>query len=880
MKLKVDETFQQAIVAHKEGKLKEAEDLYRVTLKIQPLHADAKHNLGIIALHRNQSGEALLLFKTAIENNPKIEHFWINYIDTLIKERQFEDVKRALKKGKKSGLTKNNFNLLFQRLMSATNITKPSHDDLKRLLMHFQNGRYEDAEKLAISITKQFPTSIFGWKVLGGIFNQTGRISKALIVHKKTMKIAPQDPEVHLNFGNTLKELGKLEEAEASYKKALILKSDYAEANNNLGIILQQLGKLEEAEAIYNEAIIQKPDFAEPHYNLGIILNSSGRLGDAETSFKKAIDLKPNYAQAHNNLGATLQELGRFEEAEANFKRAISINPNFDDAYYNLGVMMQETGKLGYALECYKQTIRINSNHAEAYYKIANLLESIKFKEYVPGISEIICQLLDKETFVRPKLISKAIISLLKFDPIIKSIIKKHSAGNLQDLLQETLVDLSNIPLLLKIMKICPLPDLQLEAVFKSIRSAILLSISKIKNNSEILIFQIALSSQCFTNEYLYDKTDLEIISLQELEILVEKKLNKGEQPKSSELACLSSYKTLHEYPWIHLLSMPIELEYLKQRQILEPAEEISLSHKIPMLQEINNNISCKVRDQYEQNPYPRWVNLGLPFTTKSISSMATDLKLKIKNLSINEINNPQILIAGCGTGQQSIGVSSTYNNCDVLAVDLSLSSLAYAKRKTEELGISNIEYMQADILDLSTLNQKFDIIESVGVLHHMDDPMSGWKVLKECLKPGGLMRIGLYSELARQSIVQTREEIRNLDIDSSDGSMRSFRKKIVGSEEEHHKLEVLSLDFYSMSTFRDLLFHTQEHRFTIIQIKDYLSQLGLVFCGFESDEIIKKFMSENLKENAIYDLEKWDDFEKQNPRIFAGMYQFWCQRI
>ena len=126
-----------------------------------------------------------------------------------------------------------------------------------------------------------------------------------------------------------------------------------------------------------------------------------------------------------------MQELGRFEEAEANFNRAISINPNFDDAYYNLGVMMQEVGKLGYALECYKQTIRINSNHAESYYKIANLLESIIFKEYVPGMCELICKLLDKKTFVRPKLISKAIISLLKFDPIIKSIIKKHSAGNL-----------------------------------------------------------------------------------------------------------------------------------------------------------------------------------------------------------------------------------------------------------------------------------------------------------------------------------------------------------------------------------------------------------------------------------------------------------------
>tara|TARA_B100000787_G_scaffold93930_1_gene69343 strand:+ start:154 stop:381 length:228 start_codon:yes stop_codon:yes gene_type:complete len=68
--------------------------------------------------------------------------------------------------------------------------------------------------------------------------------------------------------------------------------------------------------------------------------------------------------------------------------------------------------------------------------------------------------------------------------------------------------------------------------------------------------------------------------------------------------------------------------------------------------------------------------------------------------------------------------------------------------------GFKNIEYMQADILDLGNLDKKFDIVESSGVLHHMDDPMAGWKVLTDCLKPAGLMNLGLYSELARPHIV------------------------------------------------------------------------------------------------------------------------------
>ena len=140
-------------------------------------------------------------------------------------------------------------------------------------------------------------------------------------------------------------------------------------------------------------------------------------------------------------------------------------------------------------------------------------------------------------------------------------------------------------------------------------------------------------------------------------------------------------------------------------------------------------------------------------------------------------------------------------------------------------------------------------------------------------------MRIGLYSELARKYIVQIRDEIEQSNIESSHDAMKSFRNKIVNSEEEHHKCIVLSPDFYSMSTFRDMLFHVQEHRFTIPQIEVSLTQLGLAFCGFENTTIVQKFRSRNLTETALYDLEKWDTYEKENPSVFTAMYQFWCQK-
>ena len=108
---------------------------------------------------------------------------------------------------------------------------------------------------------------------------------------------------------------------------------------------------------------------------------------------------------------------------------------------------------------------------------------------------------------------------------------------------------------------------------------------------------------------------------------------------------------------------------------------------------------------------------------------------------------------------------------------------------------------------------------------------------------------------------------------------MKLFRNKIISSEEEHHKKVVSSFDFYSMSALRDLLFHVQEHRFTIPQIEASLTQLGLVFCGFKNREVVQNFKLKNSTETALYDLEKWDTYEKENPSVFARMYQFCCQK-
>ena len=203
----------------------------------------------------------------------------------------------------------------------------PPQELLNSLLGHYQKGRFSEAEKISLEITKGFPKHQFAWKVLGALLGATGRMSEALDANKTAVALSPQDTEAHNNLGLTLQELGRLNEAEASYNQAIALKPDFAEAHYNLGVTLKELGRLNEAEASYNQAIASKPDFAEAHNNLGVTLKELGRLDEAEASYNQAIASKPDFAEAHYNLGLMLQALDRLDEAEASYNQAIALKP-------------------------------------------------------------------------------------------------------------------------------------------------------------------------------------------------------------------------------------------------------------------------------------------------------------------------------------------------------------------------------------------------------------------------------------------------------------------------------------------------------------------------------------------------------------------------
>ncbi len=847
MNLDSSNALSQGISAQNNGQFQEAARLYRVVLSSEPNNSDAYHNLGIISLVYSKIDEALINFKNAIVNNPKIEQFWISYIQTLIKNNDLLKAKQTLKKARQKGIPKRILYNLNKQIISKIQKPSPSEFGMNNILLSFQSKNYNNAERLSLSMIKQYPSHPFAWKVLSAILRIKGKFDKAIDAHQRNIELDPQDYEGYNNFAITLKEIGRFPEALENYQHAIKLKPDYAEAFNHLGVLFKELGNLEEAETCFINAINSQNDFVEAYNNLGLIQERRLNFKNAEISFLNALKINPRYIDAYNNLAFNLKEQGNLEGCITSFMSAINIDRSNLQSYYNLSLVLKE---------------------------------GLKFKKDFLGLEALILQLLKLKTIVRPIDISKTAISLLKNKKDLKKVIGFFKSKNLSKNLNEAINIISKNELLLELMKSCPIQDLEFENIFKEIRFLILKNIDNLVRKSDVHIFCEALALQCFVNEYIYITSSGEDAYFSKLKRNIEKKLSENKIPDVIELQCLGSYQSLDKIQWNSALEIPKELENLFSKQIFDRKKEKEIEKNIKCLSNISNKISRKVKEQYEDNPYPRWFSTELEYRPLSVMEFIKRAELKTKNEHLGNIKIPKILIAGCGTGQHSILTSSRFNNCKVIAIDLSKKSLAYAKRKTEELGIKNIEYYQADILDLKNTFSDFDIIESAGVLHHLEDPISGWISLNSLLKPGGIMKIGLYSKLARKHIFLNQKEIKKMKLLPIKSDIKTFRNTIINSDKEHHRKLIESPDLFSLSEVRDLLFHVQEHTFTIPIIKELLSNLGLIFCGFESPKIKKLFKNKFSENSDIYNLDLWHKLENSDSTIFARMYQFWCQKV
>jgi len=410
------------------------------------------------------------------------------------------------------------------------------------------------------------------------------------------------------------------------------------------------------------------------------------------------------------------------------------------------------------------------------------------------------------------------------------------------------------------------LTDASFERVLTAFRKGFLQGTVK-----ENIPFMVSLACQCFNNEYIYAVSDDEQVALARL---------KENLASIRDLIVYAMYEplwTVRDAAVRLGLDRDTDATELFTRQIAEPAEEEEIKKSIQSFGVSADPVSQAVREQYEESPYPRWIEAELPKPRTFEGAM----RERFPYLTTVEAGSPvRILIAGCGTGRHPIEVAAEYLDANVTAIDLSKASLAYAIRQARRYGITNLRFLHGDILNFE-MHQEFDEIEAVGVLHHMNDPAAGLRTLLRALKPGGFMKIGVYNTRRRAVLQEAKRIISERKIGKSPHELRVTRQEIIRRLPDPANGPLGSSDFYYMSGFRDLLCHVQEVSYHPIELKPILEAEHLTLLGYRSfnSSMKTQYLEQFPQDPYIRDFDLINAFESEHLDLLGGGLQtLWVQ--
>ena len=791
-----------------------------------------------------------------------------------------------------------------------------------------RRGCFSEAKVLYQNFLKMQPDNADAMHLLGVAMSQSGEL--ILAKQKILSAISINNHHSYQNsLGNVYKSLNKFSEATYHYELAIKIGGG-SEAYCNLANLYVDTDDLIKSEELYLKAIELDPKCGQAYCNLGGVYDLQNKIDKSILYYQKAINILSENPVLFTNLANQYSKKNEIKKAEAFYLKAIELDSDYSDARYNLGLLYKKNGNIQSAT---KHIARLYNNAPEdpnvinlylrliieqgEYKEIGQLVnELMNFDDGVYLFAESLCLLnscfeLDLSilephliTCLKDRRIDHQKISRFCFEIIKKKYIgqslEKLKIGSFRELLDNgskktdlsiIAVDFLNDELLLLLLRNTLVADIKIEAILKTFRLNFLNLIAVEKDRSIFYHyndFLLALAHQCFHNEYIFCCSSDELNTVNRIIDDLNQKNKKDLISAIPEIAIIGSYIPLHEACFSEFLleknNFPKDFERLIKLQLLDVYYERKCISRINAYTELNNAVSIKIKQQYEKNPYPRWLSVDIPSNKISFIDYFASIfpRVRINNLMsvLGNKDNLDVLIAGCGTGKQCIQFSTLIKNVDIKAIDLSFSSLGYTQRKIDEYEINNIELLNADILEYGDCKKVYDVIECSGVLHHLEEPEKGLGVLKTLLNKSGVMKIAVYSKTGRHFLESAREEIDKRGYKYNNGGLKKIRQSIISNQSCGYATIRSINDFYSESQLRDLLFNENEHLFDIPRIVEMLDKNKLTFIGFEFSNpgILKKYQSEYPEDHNCDDLDNWFLFEKENPAIFLEMYKFWVQ--
>ncbi len=730
--------------------------------------------------------------------------------------------------------------------------------DLQQAVAHVNAGRWPEAEKHARKVLAARPSDPSALNVLGTVSLNRGRSDDAVAWFEKAASGQPKNPFIQFNLGEAHRRLQAYEIAATFFQRAAALKPDFAEAFAAAGDAYRLIGRRSDAERCYRSALRRAPALPTALNGLGLLCLQSGDAAGAAEHFDR----------------------GRKATPAGHPLRAILLA--------NLGLARLQLGHGMEGLALLAQAVEAAPGDAEAWRRLAGALRHTRLAPPAPAFREILLQLFDRPD-VNPRNLATAAIAVLRQQPEIDRLLESIAGapGQLAETLEREATTASQLiqdHLFQTLLATAPVPDVAIEFVLVQLRSDLLrLTEGAAEPLEEELSIAIGLARQAFLNEYVLFAAPAEQARVASLIMALDRE-DLGQQPGDlTKIAIVAAYRPLAATPLAARLrgaALPFLADLLRE-QLSEPDEEAELRDRLPLLKPPTDAVSQAVQQQYEQNPYPRWTrcSLGepLPFR-RAVQNALPDLPAG----DIPDFARPRVLIAGCGTGLETMRVATTYRGASILAVDLSAASLGYAMRKAREYRLTDVEHLQADILDLAALEERFDLIDSFGVLHHMEDPAQGLRNLAGLLSSSGLLFVGLYSEIGRRAVIEARAHIARAGYrDDADG-IRALRRSLMldGAPPALEAVMSPASDFWTLSDCRDLLFHVNEHRFTLPQIGEMFGVAGLEFLGVQFGHTADRtrYLAQNSRSGALRDLRALHRHELDHPEIFGDTYRLWAR--